>query len=191
MKHLFTFLAITALSLVSGETLAVGMSQKSSNDLPGQTTLQEKFGDMNASEFAALTPKEIIEKTGKQLSWREKILLKIAKKRIKKQLAKSTQPSNAEGKGGRGVGTASIILGGASAILSIIGLLVFFGPQPEIGFALAILGLVCGAIGLIFGIIGLTKGGKKATAIIGTVLSGTAVLFIFLAAYIAASIGND
>jgi len=188
MKHLFPFLAVTALSLASNETLAVGMSQKSLSDPASQTALLEKFSDVSASEFAALTPKEISKKTSKKMSWGERILMKIVQKRIKKQLAKGIQPSSAEGEAGGAskMGTVSIILA-----LGGVGLAVLALPLDSI--SLVLLGAICVIMGLVFGIIGLKKDEKRAAAVIGTILSGVLLvsgITLFVLVIIELSNGN-
>jgi hypothetical protein len=176
MKFLFITLIFVTLSLTSWEMLASGLAQKSPGD---PAALQAQFGGMNisASEFIALTPKEIAKKTSEKMSWDERILLKIAQKRIKKQLAKGVQPPPTESKEGSSnkMGKISVILGGA-------GLLLLF----SIVEVLVILGLICVGAGLVFGIIGLVKDEKKTMAIIGTalpVIAFVALIIVIAAVY--------
>jgi hypothetical protein len=159
MKQIFTLLAIVALSLTSQEMFASELAQKPAGD---QAALQAQFGEMSmsASEFAALTPKEIAKKAGKKMSWGEKILFKIAQKRIKKQLVKEGLEGEAGGSSKKG--KISLFLAGFGLLLMI-----FSGAS----FTAFVVGLICGVIALVFGIIGLKKDENKALAIIGTVLS--------------------
>ena len=57
--------------------------------------LMEKFGTVDVDTFANMSLKEVAAKTGKKLKLRDKIVLKLAQKQIKKNLKKG-KPINAE-----------------------------------------------------------------------------------------------
>ena len=175
MKHLFCTLFLALLATLAQPVFAVDSAQKAADSFTTQTVEQ---APLDAQDFLNLSPKEIAKKTGKKLSWGERILLKMTQKKIKKQLAKGIQPANAEGKasGDSKMGVISAILGG-------VGLLLTFS---QVGI-LVILGLICGIMGLIFGIMGMKRDENKVLAIVGTALSAVVIFIWLLAVIIVAS----
>ncbi len=137
-------------------------------------TEQNDLGVTSVEDFLALTPKDIEARTGKKPSLGERIALKLAQKRVKKQLKKGEQPEFQEGGSGGNLGLLSLIFGGAGVLLVFI---------PAIG----IIGLLSGIAGFVLGLIALKRGEKKTMPIIGMVLGGLVILLFIVAIAVIAS----
>jgi len=137
-------------------------------------TTQNDLDVTSVEDFFELTPKEIEARTGKKPSLGERIALKLAQKRVKKQLKKGKQPDFQEESSDGRFSLLSLIFGGAGALLVFL---------PIIG----LLGLLAGIAAVVLGVIGLKRENKKTMAIIGTVLGGLVVLLFIVAIVVVAS----
>ena len=81
MKNLFT-ISVLFLFLFSSISLSAVNSVQPVEDLP----LTSVLGDMTAEDFVQLRAKEIKQRTGKKLKLKERIVLKVAQHKVKKQL---------------------------------------------------------------------------------------------------------
>lgn len=127
------------------------------------------WSQLTQDEMLTLSPKQIQEKTGQKLKFKEKIALTLGRKAYKKALKKHKKAgSNST------MDKTSV----ASFVLSSLGLLGLF-----ITFALWWLAIA----GLILGIIALTRKGNydskggKGFAIAGTIIGGLTVLLVVVA----------
>ncbi|MBK6933275.1 MAG: hypothetical protein IPH12_21365 [Saprospirales bacterium] len=102
MKKVLTSILMLLLSLAAQQAFAVDAVKPAPDDPAWRAAWQNKFGKMpiDAAAFTAVTPRDIAAQTGKKLSFGEKIFLKIAQKRVKKQLAKGLRAQDAEGRAG-------------------------------------------------------------------------------------------
>ncbi len=129
---------------------------------------------MTNEDFLSLTPKQVEAKTGEKMSLVQKMGLKIAQKRFKKELKKNPD-ARAEGNLDV-VGLLSLIFGG-------LGLILLFTP-------LGLLGLLLGIAGFVMGFVGMKKdGANKVFRILGIVFGGLTILLlligiIFIAAFL-------
>lgn len=108
---------------------------------------QEKFGVDNIQAFLNLNPVDIAKTTGKKLNFKEKIVLKLTQRKIKKKIKKGasfnikTEYENASGNfnvGGFLLGFFIPVIGSLLAIL--------FGGNA---FKSSLLGLLCFIIALV------------------------------------------
>lgn len=83
-------IAVLILTVLPVSFAVVG-GQHTPQPMLDETAIQLAGGQQNLSvdEFLSLTPKEIKERTGKKLSLKETAALKLAQKKIKKELKKS------------------------------------------------------------------------------------------------------
>ncbi|MBK8920612.1 MAG: hypothetical protein IPM81_03755 [Saprospirales bacterium] len=176
MKKVLTSILMLLLSLAAQQAFAVDAVKPAPDDPAWRAAWQNKFGKMpiDAAAFTAVTPRDIAAQTGKKLSFGEKIFLKIAQKRVKKQLAKGLRAQDAEGRAGgkNSMGIAAAALGALGLIFTLVSVDV-----------LVLLGLIFGIMALIFGLIGIKRDENKILAIVGTAL-GAAVIFIWILAVI-------
>ena len=122
------------------------------------------WSQLTQDEILTLTPKQIKQKTGQKLKFKEKIALSLGRKAYKKALKKQKKAGNKSN-----LDKTSV----ASFVLSTLGLIGLF-----ITFVLWWLAIP----GLILGIIALTRKGNydskggKGFAIAGTIIGGLSVL---------------
>lgn len=127
---------------------------------------------LTQEELMTLSPKEIKEKTGKKLKFKEKIGLSLVRKSAKKAVKRAAR----EDKPMDGLSVVSFI-GGTLALLSL------FIAVPFLG----VLGFIGGLAGLITGIIAVSRKGiweergGKGFAITGLVASGLYIVILILA----------
>jgi len=172
MNRLLT-LFCTLLLLVLGRTATATAPYHVYEQNP-ETTERNELRVTSVEDFLALTPKEIEARTGEKPSLGERIALKLAQKRVKKQLKKGKQPEFQEGGSGGKLGLLSLIFGGAGVLLVFL---------PIIG----LLGLLSGIAGFVLGLIALKRGEKKTMPIIGMVLGGLVILLFIVAIAVVAS----
>lgn len=86
MKHLFPYLTFLFLLLFQVQT--VQATPFVTNDAQQQFLL-ENFGVTNADAFVNVSFKEVAEAKQKKLKLKEKVVLKLAQRQVKKQLKKS------------------------------------------------------------------------------------------------------
>ena len=99
--HLFSFLAVLAL-LGMSVAVAPPAATDAATSLDAAATQAGLPLDAvtNMDDFLALTPKKIREITGKKLSFKETIGLKVAQKKIKKQIRKQKKGKETPGSKG-------------------------------------------------------------------------------------------
>ena len=98
MKQIFTLVFFLTISL--SNTFAV-VAAKQSNINIQQVGKDEGIDlssvqNTNIDEFLQLTPSKFKEATGKQLSWKESIALKVVQKKLKKELSKPVSTETSE-----------------------------------------------------------------------------------------------
>ena len=141
MKKSFIFILFSLFFVFQSSTSYAVIAVK---DAPQRQFLQENFGVSNVEAFVNMTPKEIAAARGKQLKLRDKIVLKLAQKKIKKHLKKGTSVDVEEiyETADKSFNIGGFLLG---FFLSIIGVLIalLFGKNA---FRSSLIGLLCGAI---------------------------------------------
>lgn len=140
MKFLIGLFALITLFPFQSEAVI-----KSAN--PQKIFFQEKFGVDNIQDFLNVNPVDIAETTGEKLNFKDKVVLKLTQRKIKKKIKKGasfniqTEYENASGNfnvGGFLLGFFIPILGSLLAIL--------FGGNA---FKSSLLGLLCFIIALV------------------------------------------
>jgi len=122
---------------------------------PQKSFLQEEFGVENIQDFLNLNLADIAKTTGKKLSLKDKVVLKLAQRKIKKKIKKGesfdvkTDYENAS----RNFNVGGFLLGFFIPVLGSL-LAILFGGDA---FRSSLLGLLCFIIVLI--IIALAAGG--------------------------------
>lgn len=91
MKNIFlTILLLAGLAQVAPVHATASAKNESetlkSKMMTPDGTLSASFENMTADEFLTLTPKKVKEITGKKMSLKEKVGLKMAQKAVKKQM---------------------------------------------------------------------------------------------------------
>lgn len=88
MKHWFTvmLLCMGMVLFTTSTSYAVVVTPTPTEATVEGLDLFEGLGDLTMEEFLTLTPKKIKQKTGQKLKLKEIVALKIAQKKIKKQL---------------------------------------------------------------------------------------------------------
>lgn len=121
--HLLPFLAVLALL---GMSVAVAPPAATDAGVSLNSAAAEAGLPLDAvasmDDFLALTPKKIREMTGKKLSFKESIGLKLAQKKIKKQLRK-------QNKGGEAPGTKGLFI--LLAIFVPLAAVIFMGVADD------------------------------------------------------------
>ena len=154
----FTFFGLLPLNTISA-TVLTSSYQKITTD-------NQSF---NLEDFSKMTVQEYTLRTGKKMSFVEKLAFKVAQKKAKMM-------RKADGAGGNTLSLLSVILGGAGLLFLLIG-----------SSGLALLGLLAGIAGFVLGLIGLKKEDSHAMAIIGLICGGIVVLIFLYAILIVAS----
>jgi len=117
----------------------------------------------SVEDFLELTPRKVKAITGKKMSVKEVVALKIAQKKIKKALAPNAIPPA----GNDWAGIVALATGATGCISVIIGLFLCW--------PLLFLGALLGIAGVVFGIIGL-KSSKRGLALAGLITGGLTLL---------------
>lgn len=114
MKRLFTILALCFGILMSTNSFAVvGVPANSQ-----QETVTQKSPSISIEDIKTLSAKEIEEKIGQKLNWKQKLAIKLTKNKLAK--ADKAEDKPAEISGGFGIG---LLLG---FVLGLIGVLLAY-----------------------------------------------------------------
>jgi hypothetical protein len=114
MKRLFTILALCFGILMSTNSFAVvGVPANSQ-----QETVTQKSPSITIEDIKTLSAKEIEEKVGQKLNWKQKLAIKLTKNKLAK--ADKAEDKPAEISGGFGIG---LLLG---FVLGLIGVLLAY-----------------------------------------------------------------
>lgn len=134
MKRLFTILALCFGILMSTNSFAAVVEPANSQ----QETVTQKSPSITIEDIKTLSAKEIEEKIGQKLNWKQKLAIKLTKNKLAK--ADKAEDKPAEISGGFGIG---LLLG---FVLGLIGVLlayvVFKDKQTIKGSWIGVLGLV-------------------------------------------------
>jgi hypothetical protein len=134
MKRLFTILALCFGILMTTNSFAAVVEPANSQ----QETVTQKSPSITIEDIKTLSAKEIEEKIGQKLNWKQKLAIKLTKNKLAK--ADKAQDKPAEISGGFGIG---LLLG---FVLGLIGVLlayvVFKDKQTIKGSWIGVLGLV-------------------------------------------------
>lgn len=122
---------------------------------------------ISIEQFLSLSPREYEKTTGNKLKWKEKIVYKVVKWKMKKKMR--SEPTEKQ----KTLGVISLAFG-----ILAVGLIFIPSAVGLLGILFAIAGFVLGLKSL--------KGNSNAPGLIGLILS-SAVLFIFILAVIALS----
>lgn len=134
MKRLFTILALCFGILMSTNSFAAVVESANSQ----QETVTQKSPSITIEDIKTLSAKEIEEKIGQKLNWKQKLAIKLTKNKLAK--ADKAEDKPAEISGGFGIG---LLLG---FVLGLIGVLlayvVFKDKQTIKGSWIGVLGLI-------------------------------------------------
>ena len=117
---------------------------------------------ISIEQFLSLSPREYEKTTGNKLKWKEKIVYKVVKWKMKKKMR--SEPTEKQ----KTLGVISLACG----VLAIV--LVFIPYIGLLGVLFAIAGFVLGLKSL--------KGNSNAPGLIGLILSSTVILLVIVAA---------
>jgi hypothetical protein len=114
MKRLFTVLALCFGILISTNSFAAVVEPANSQ----QETVTQKSPSITIEDIKTLSAKEIEEKIGQKLNWKQKLAIKLTKNKLAK--ADKAEDKPAEISGGFGIG---LLLG---FVLGLIGVLLAY-----------------------------------------------------------------
>ena len=114
MKRLFTILALCFGILMSTNSFAAVVEPANSQ----QETVAQKSPSITIEDIKTLSAKEIEEKIGQKLNWKQKLAIKLTKNKLAK--ADKAEDKPAEISGGFGIG---LLLG---FVLGLIGVLLAY-----------------------------------------------------------------
>lgn len=117
-------------------------------------------------QFLSLSPREYEKTTGNKLKWKEKIVYKVVKWKMKKKMR--SEPTEKQ----RTLGVISLAFG-------VLAMVFIFVNVPLVG----LLGVLLAIAGFVLGLKSL-KGNSNAPGLIGLILS-SAVIFVLILAFIA------
>lgn len=150
-----------------------------------QVDKKEFVKNLNLDGIMNMTPKSYKEATGKKMTFRERIALKIAKKIIKRKQRKAAKKKRKQKKSGQDAAKdgGDDTMGLLSMIFGVLGAVLFF-----LGGAASLIGLLFGIAGLVMGLVGI-KGdnANKTFRVLGIVFGGLVLLFLLLAVILIAS----
>lgn len=134
MKRLFTILALCFGILMSTNSFAVvGVPANSQ-----QETVTQKSPSITIEDIKTLSAKEIEEKIGQKLNWKQKLAIKLTKNKLAK--ADKAEDKPAEISGGFGIG---LLLGFVLGLIGVLlAYLVFKDKQTIKGSWIGVLGLI-------------------------------------------------
>ena len=182
-KIIFTFIIIIAnLNIINAVKPIVEKTEK-------QIYVEKKefVINLDLEEILNLTPKSYEKATGKKMTFRDKIGLKITQKIIKrkqKKAAKKKRKLKKKGKNADAGSATDDIAGLLSMIFGILGAILLF-----LGGLLSVLGILFGIAGLVLGLVGLKDdNANRLFRILGIIFGGFVVLIliiglIFIAAF--------
>ena len=134
MKRLFTILALCFGVLMSTNSFAAVVEPANSQ----QETVTQKSPSITIEDIKTLSAKEIEEKIGQKLNWKQKLAIKLTKNKLAK--ADKAEDKPAEISGGFGIG---LLLGFVLGLIGVLlAYLVFKDKQTIKGSWIGVLGLI-------------------------------------------------
>ena len=134
MKRLFTILALCFGVLMSTNSFAAVVEPANSQ----QETVTQKSQSITIEDIKTLSAKEIEEKIGQKLNWKQKLAIKLTKNKLAK--ADKAEDKPAEISGGFGIG---LLLGFVLGLIGVLlAYLVFKDKQTIKGSWIGVLGLI-------------------------------------------------
>ena len=134
MKRLFTILALCFGILMSTNSFAAVVEPANSQ----QETVTQKSQSITIEDIKTLSAKEIEEKIGQKLNWKQKLAIKLTKNKLAK--ADKAEDKPAEISGGFGIG---LLLGFVLGLIGVLlAYLVFKDKQTIKGSWIGVLGLI-------------------------------------------------
>ncbi|WP_367390210.1 hypothetical protein [Lewinella sp. LCG006] len=121
MKQLLRILPLVALLAFSFSNANAAVF--AINDASNKAFLESQFGTDNLEDFVHLSAKDVAARTGERLSLKEKLVLKVVQRQVKRQLKKGERVDlkSAHAEAGTTVNLGGFLLG---LLLGLLGVLI-------------------------------------------------------------------